>query len=49
MKFKNGELKVKRFCSECQEYYEVNIDVDTCPKCGETLIIDVDEEQKIER
>ncbi len=28
MKFKEGELKVKRFCSECQKWYEVSIDIE---------------------
>jgi len=45
MKVKNGELKVKRYCSECQKWYEVTIDVDECPKCGEVLLMDTQEEQ----
>jgi len=45
MKFKKGELKVKRYCSECQKWCEVTIDVDECPECGEILLMDSKEEQ----
>jgi rRNA maturation endonuclease Nob1 len=44
MEVKNGELKVKRYCPECQKWYEVSIDIDECPTCGETLLIDPKEE-----
>jgi len=45
MKVKNGEVKVKRYCSKCQKWYEVTIDVDECPKCREVLLMDPKEEQ----
>lgn len=45
MKFKNGELKVKRCCSKCQRCYEVDIGIGECPKCGETLLMKFEDEQ----
>jgi len=45
MKSKKGELKVKRYCPECQKWYEVSIDIDECSKCGETLLMVSEEER----
>ena len=39
------ELVVKRYCSECQKWYEVTLDIDECPKCKNELLGDIKEEQ----